>query len=129
MIIKTVGLAEVMDALAAEKEAYMIIPITDETPLGLIRKSQAYGVEPGTQMKIEEYISVTPAMVETPDETEESEPEKGKARTEVDHGKICALYKAKPPWGVSKIAEECGCSVQTVINHLQKEGIYRKGGK
>ena len=43
----------------------------------------------------------------------------------IDHGKIVALYTANPPRTVSWIADKIGCSVQTVINHLKKEGIYK----
>ncbi|MBR2255855.1 MAG: hypothetical protein IJ899_00630 [Blautia sp.] len=46
-------------------------------------------------------------------------------RKKIDHGKILALYTANPPHSVTWIAQDIGCSVQTVINHLKQEGIYR----
>lgn len=60
---------------------------------------------------------------EEPAPTEEEPPKKKKFPAPVDHGKIVALYKANrtPVW----IADDMGCSLQTVINHLKKEGIYR----
>lgn len=47
------------------------------------------------------------------------------AKNEVDHGRIVALYMAKPPRSIKWIAEDCKCSQQTVINHLVKEGLYK----
>ena len=47
----------------------------------------------------------------------------------IDHGKIVALYTATPPRSVSWIADEMGCSAQTVINHLKKEGVYKAKGE
>ena len=47
-------------------------------------------------------------------------------RSRIDHGKIIALYTATPPRSISWIADDLGCSKQTVINHLKKEGLYGK---
>ena len=46
----------------------------------------------------------------------------------IDHGRICALYTANPPRSVKWIADDMGITQQTVINHLKKEGIYKKEG-
>lgn len=54
----------------------------------------------------------------------QQEPKK-KPVNEVDHGRIVALYMAKPPRSIKWIAEDCKCSQQTVINHLVKEGLYK----
>lgn len=65
------------------------------------------------------------------DEPEEEEPEpepvqepEPKEKKKVDHDRIVALYRANPPRSVAWIADDVGCSTQTVINHLIKEGIY-----
>lgn len=42
----------------------------------------------------------------------------------LDHGKICALYRAN--WSVEKIADEMNCHVSSVYNHLNKEGLIKK---
>lgn len=56
---------------------------------------------------------------------EEPEPEEEpKEKKKVDHDRIVALYRANPPRSVAWIANDIGCSTQTVINHLTKEGIY-----
>ena len=47
-----------------------------------------------------------------------------KPNKEVDHGRIIALYTAKPQRSIAWIADDCKCSKQTVINHLTKAGIY-----
>lgn len=39
----------------------------------------------------------------------------------VDHGRIVALYKAGR--SMEWIADDVGCSAQTVANHLKKEGL------
>ena len=62
-------------------------------------------------------------------EEEEPEPEpvqepEPKEKKKVDHDRIVALYRANPPRSVAWIADDVGCSTQTVINHLTKEGIY-----
>ena len=57
-------------------------------------------------------------------EPEEEPEEEPKEKKKVDHDRIVALYKANPPRSVAWIADDVGCSTQTVINHLTKEGIY-----
>ena len=52
---------------------------------------------------------------ETPQEPESAPQTSGK----IDHGKIIALYKAG--WSVAKIADEMGCTAQTVRNHIRQE--------
>lgn len=42
----------------------------------------------------------------------------------IDHGKIVACYKGGR--SVAWIADEMKIAPQTVINHLEKEGIYKK---
>ena len=37
----------------------------------------------------------------------------------IDHGKLIALHKAG--WPTAKIADELGCSSQTVLNHIKQE--------
>lgn len=55
---------------------------------------------------------------------EEVPEEELKEKKKVDHDRIVALYQANPPRSVAWIADDVGCSTQTVINHLAKEGIY-----
>lgn len=46
-------------------------------------------------------------------------PKTGAQRKALDDGKIRALRKAG--WTLEKIADEMGCSIQTVANRLNKE--------
>ena len=59
-----------------------------------------------------------------PEPEEEQKPEPVK-KERVDHGRIVALYTARDPWSIKDIADDVGCSAQTVINHLKKEGLYK----
>ena len=79
----------------------MLVPITGETSLSELM--QASGFVLTVQQKEPEK---TPA------------PEKQKKKP-IDHGKIIALKEAG--WSMSKIAAEVGCSVQTVLNHVNAE--------
>lgn len=59
------------------------------------------------------------AVVIIPKE-QKAEPKKEK-KEPVDHGRIVALYKAGR--SMEWIADDVGCSAQTVANHLKKEGL------
>ena len=79
------------------------------------------------QPTVEEDRHVEETMPEVTAEEKEkpSAPEPKKAapkkarKTTIDHGKIMALHKGK--WPVAKIADEMGCSEQTVRNHIALE--------
>lgn len=45
----------------------------------------------------------------------------GKAKAKIDDGTIKALYEGG--WSLTKIAEDIGCSTQTVTNHLKAMGL------
>ena len=75
-----------------------------------------------------EYRMAIEALEREPSEdlisrAEAIEEPKKKAKV-IDHGKIVACYKGgrSPQW----IADDMGISWQTVVNHLEKEGIYKK---
>ena len=67
------------------------------------------------------YIMIQPAGDFTHGDqwTEEDKPTQKKGK--YDTGKICALRRAS--WSVAKIADEIGCSEQTVRNILKREGM------
>lgn len=61
-------------------------------------------------------------------ETPKAEPVKkaaaaSTATKKVDHGKICALYKAN--WSIKAIADELNCNQATVRYWLKKEGLIK----
>ena len=80
------------------------------------------------------WASDTPTDAKTAPQTDETpkvdkEPDKvQKTVKKIDDGKLKALYTANPPWSIPKIADEMGISPQTVYNHLEKMGLYKKGG-
>lgn len=76
-----------------------------------------YAIQMGVPVEIEAEgwkVKITP---------EKPEPKKVEAKkpAPIDHGKICALYKAGR--SMEWIADDVGCSAQTVANHLKKEGL------
>ena len=87
---------------------YMLVKLYGDTPLDAVADAEGFYVM--------EEIQEEEAEVKTPS---------GKL---IDHGRIVALYKANPPRTVKWIAEDMGITQQTVINHLKKEGIYKKEG-
>lgn len=85
----------------------MIVPITPDTTVRQFQEAAGF-IIPEPEAKTEEKAEADP-----PKKT-------------IDHGKIVALYTANPPRSVAWIADEIGCSYQTVVNHLRKEGIYKE---
>ena len=63
------------------------------------------------EVTVEEEKEVPPAPKKTAP--------KRSAPKRIDHGKIMALHKGR--WPVAKIADEMGCSEQTVRNHIAME--------
>lgn len=53
----------------------------------------------------------------------EPKPAEPKKKPRVDHGKICACYKAG--WSIAKIADEVGCTDASVRLHLKQEGLIK----
>ena len=89
-----------------------------------IRHYHDYCLEHLLTMRFEEPKEEVPEEEPEPEPVEVSKPEPVK-RERVDHDRIVALYKANPPRSVAWIAGDVGCSAQTVINHLKKEGLYK----
>lgn len=131
-LIKTVGPAEAIENALEGKEVYVLVPIGDQTTLGELKGIKEYGVLKEEPV-LTEYGSVdledpedVPDLSEIQDTEDKTELEKKvSAKSEIDHGKIVALYTANPPRSVSWIADDIGCSTKTVINHLKREGIYK----
>lgn len=70
-------------------------------------------------------ITVTEPVPEPIKAQPEPKQEQPKKKTKIiDHGKIVACYKGGR--SVAWIADEMKIAPQTVINHLEKEGIYKK---
>ena len=122
---------EVLKEIIEGNAVYMLIKLREDTMLEEIIEAEAFvKLE---QEIIEDESPEEPEQKQNEDEAmqeEQEKPAKGKkAKTversnAVDHGKIVACYRAGR--SIAWIADEIGCTYQTVINHLKKEGLYKK---
>ena len=75
------------------------------------------------------YLDAVEARTDKPKQTKPKKTESdekgyspnGKAKAKIDDGTIKALYEGG--WSLTKIAEDIGCSTQTVNNHLKAMGL------
>lgn len=95
-------------------KVYMLVRVFPDTTLDQISNTDHFYYD-DPNVKIEEKPKVKKPKAVKPKDT---------TRKTVDHGKICALYKAG--WNIPKIADEISCSIQTVYTHLINEGLYKK---
>lgn len=101
-MLKEITINQAIDACKREEAVYKLTPVSmDSTIRELVNR----------RLFIEDKQEPQKAPQKAQKET-------GKG---IDHGKIVALYNAK--WPPKKIADEMGCSEQTVRNHLAKEGL------
>ena len=110
---------------AGDGNVYIMIRLTDDTPVEQLRQADGYFLEESEETA----PAPVPAQVEgihpagdfTQEDqwAEEEKPTQKKGKYDV--GKICALRRAS--WSVAKIADEIGCSEQTVRNILKREGM------
>lgn len=96
-MLKEITLNQAIDACTKERAVYKLTPVTMDDTIRELTKAR-FIIEEATE-----------------------KPQKAKKEPgrKIDHGKIMALHKAK--WTPSRIAEEIGCSLQTVINHIKQE--------
>ena len=99
MSYKDISLNDVIKIMAQQEEVFLLTRITPST-------------------MVEELVSAAGFVIR-----EQEEPKKNVSK--IDHGKIVALYTADPPRSLQWIADDIGCSIQTVINHLKQEGVYK----
>ena len=119
MNYRAINMNEAINLAVTDAEAcvYILQPITAQTTIETLSTAKGFVVE--TE-------DIVPAPAPAP---EVKAKPKAVKRPEIDHNKIVALYTANPPWSASKIADEVGCSIPTVISHLEKEGIYKAKGE
>lgn len=122
MNYKEVKMLEAVNLVMTGQEVYMLQRITSDTTIDTLGSAKGFVLKTA-----EAPVKKTqPEKKETPRKEESQTDGANKA---IDHGKIVALYTATPPRSVSWIADEMGCSAQTVINHLKKEGVYKAKGE
>lgn len=128
MKLKQITLHDALQSAGVDN-VYIMIRMTDSTPVEQLKQADGYFIE-----EEEHPAPVPPAQVEPihpagaftwedrwAEETEPAKEEKPKTKSKIDSGKICALRRAN--WSVAKIADEIGCSEQTVRNILKREGM------
>ena len=82
----------------------MIVPVSKDTTIEELMQAKGFALA---------------EIRQDPEPKPEPKPKQDKPKKTIDHGKIIALHKAG--WSASKIAPEVGCSLQTVINHINAE--------
>lgn len=110
---------------AGDGNVYIMIRLTDDTPVEQLRQADGYFVEEEAEPVNDvpkspagfEYLKTT--VEEPEEEPEEDKPVQKKGKYDV--GKICALRRAN--WSIVKIADEIGCSEPTVRKILKQEGM------
>lgn len=118
MNLKVIPLREAIDAVIEEETVYMLVRMEQDTMVSDLYGADGYVI---MQEEPEPEPVPEPKPAKQPKQKKQIwEPKQDPVR--IDHGKIVALYKAK--WSIKKISDEIGCSQQTVINHLKKEGVY-----
>ena len=110
MNYKEISLAEAVEAIFVGKEVYSLHRMLKDATVEDLYESKGFLVK--VQNKVDPKLQ---------EKKQVWGPKKEPAK--VDHNKICALYKAK--WTIAKIADEMGCSEQTIRNHLDKEGLRK----
>ena len=91
--------------MAGNREIYILTKLSDQTTLADFKKAAAYVV----QVEEDEQIPEIEAAPEEP----------ARRKSSVDHDRIMELAAAGYP--PKEIAEQVGCSEQTVRNHIARE--------
>lgn len=130
-MLKKISLEEVIQK-SGSKAIYAVNLVDENTTLSDLKYAVAFYEEAEEEIKheINQEWPEDDSEDDSEDETEAAEEKMPKSkpkkngevkRKPIDHGKICALWKGK--WRAEDIADEMGCSLQTVYNHIDKEGL------
>ena len=120
----------VAEAAMGANDTYIMIRMTSDTPVELLALADGFliskqdtepqAVPVNDVPKSPAGFAYLKATAEEPEE-EPKEDKPAQKKGKYDVGKICALRRAS--WTVAKIADEIGCSEQTVRNILKREGM------
>lgn len=105
---KEINTFEMFEEVLREGRSYMVVEVTPSTTIEQITAAHAFI----TEVKEEDMIE------NAADKTVPETPEKSKPAPRIDVGKLGALYRAG--WEPKKIADDLGCSTQTVRNYIAK---------
>ena len=127
MNLKVIPLREAVEACVEDEPVYMIVKMETDLSVMDLHGATAYAIDVD-ESKDEQFQKILDSVDERKPMPSKSVKKKSKtsdgtkpAGKKLDHGKICALFKAG--WPPVKIADEMGCSPSTVTYHLQKEGL------
>lgn len=106
-VFRSCSLNEAITHIKEDRRAFMLVEIISETTVGELLDADGF-------------MYLAPADPEPkPAQAPKTTVKKAAQKPGIDHGKIMALHKAG--WSTAAIADEMGCSGQTVLNHLAKE--------
>lgn len=108
MNLKICSLADAVQNVISGQQTFMLVEITADTTLEEIGQADSFVT-----------VAADPEPKPKPKPATQTPKPKAAVAPKVDHGRIVALYKAG--WTIPRIADDVGCSQQTVYNHLQKE--------
>ena len=127
MNLKVIPLREAVEACVEDEPVYMIIKMDTDLSVMDLFGATAYAIDVD-ESRDEQFQEILDSVDERKPMPSKSVKKKSKTSDctkpigkKLDHGKICALFKAG--WPPVKIADEMGCSPSTVTYHLQKEGL------
>ena len=104
-MLKEIDLAGALSRIRdGSDKVCMIVPVSKDTTIEELMQAKGFALA---------------EIRQDPEPKPEPKPKQDKPKKTIDHGKIIALHKAG--WSASKIAQEVGCSLQTVINHINAE--------
>ena len=104
-MLKEIDLAGALERIKdGSDKVCMIVPVSKDTTIEELMQAKGFALA---------------EIRQDPEPKPEPKPKQDKPKKTIDHGKIIALHKAG--WSASKIAPEVGCSLQTVINHINAE--------
>ena len=110
-MLKQIALVDAVKRVINGHRVFMMMEIDPHTTIEDLSFSDGFIV-------IEEDPQPEPKTKTEPKAKPKAEPKKG-GPAGIDHGKLIALHKAG--WPTAKIADELGCSSQTVLNHIKQE--------
>ena len=127
MNLKVIPLREAVEACVEDEPVYMIVKMDTDLSVMDLHGATAYAIDVD-ESRDEQFQKILDSVDERKPMPSKNVKKKSKtsdctkpAVKKLDHGKICALFKAG--WPPVKIADEMGCSPSTVTYHLQKEGL------
>lgn len=108
---KDLSRAEAIEMLLNDEEVYALRKIDKYTYISDLKDYVAFGI-------VQDNAVADKEIENAADKTVPETPEKQKPAPRIDVGKLGALYRAG--WEPKKIADDLGCSTQTVRNYIAK---------